>query len=135
MYSRDLRAIPVLYRYRTLDYLFYTRLKKVPVPVDSYRAVDPLSFLADPDPAALEMRIQIQLNKMCNKLPYEELSGIEKDKNKLLKVLKKTKELLKINFPFLHFFCFFRKSFLSWILADPEPKPWIHSSYFNFLTS
>ena len=53
MYSRDLRAIPVLYRYRTLDYLFYTRLKKVPVPVDSYRAVDPLSFFADPDPAAL----------------------------------------------------------------------------------
>ena len=37
------------------------------------RAVDPNSFFADPDPAAKKMRIQIQLNKICDKLLYEVL--------------------------------------------------------------
>ena len=57
------------------------------------RDVDPHSFLrtririqlfflnADPDPAAFLMRIRIHLSKMCTKLPYEEFSGVEKDKN------------------------------------------------------
>ena len=53
--------------------------------------MDPHSFFADPDPdvllnadlnpAAFFMRIRIQLEKICNKLPYEELSGVEKVKN------------------------------------------------------
>ena len=48
---------------------------------------------ADPDPAAFSMRIRIRLNKICNKLPYEEL--------------KKTKKI-KLQFQpiSLHFFCF-----------------------------
>ena len=94
--------------------------------------MDPHSFLADPDPhpffadpdtavllnadsdpAAFLMRIRILLNKMYNKLPYEEFSGVEKDKQYCSKVKKKKHgadpNLLTIStnflFPF-HFFCF-----------------------------
>ena len=46
------------------------------------RAVDPHSFLADPDPAAIlmQIRIQIQFNKICSRWPYEEFSGVEEEK-------------------------------------------------------
>ena len=52
---------------------------------DTGRAVDPHSFFvdpdpatllnadADPDPAAFLMQIWIKLNKICIKLPYEDL--------------------------------------------------------------
>ena len=52
--------------------------------------MDPHSFFADqdpgvllnaePDPAALVLRIGIQLYKLCKKLPYEEFSVVEKKK-------------------------------------------------------
>ena len=90
---------------------------------DSFLAdPDPHPFFADPDtavllnadsdPAAFLMRIRILLNKMYNKLPYEEFSGVEKDKQYCSKVKKKhgaDPNLLTIStnflFPF-HFFCF-----------------------------
>ena len=47
---------------------------------------DPAFFLnADPDPAAFLMRIRIQLKQICEKLPYEEFSGVEKDEQKAQK--------------------------------------------------
>ena len=50
---------------------------------------DPAVLLnADPDPAAFLMRIRIHLSKMCTKLPYEEFSGVEKDKNIAPNLLK-----------------------------------------------
>ena len=68
-----------------------------PLPIYVYylsviRAVDPHTFFSNPDPdpavllnadpdtAAFKMRIRIQLNKICNKLPYEGFSADEKDK-------------------------------------------------------
>ena len=54
--------------------------------------MDPHSFFADqdpgvllnaePDPAALVLRIGIQLYKLCKKLPYEEFSVVEKQNKK-----------------------------------------------------
>ena len=52
------------------------------------------SFFADPDPADFLMWIRIQLNKICNKLPYEEYSGVE----------KKTMELMQIYLQFRQIF-------------------------------
>ena len=62
------------------------------------RAVDPHSFLADPDPAAIlmQIRIRIQFNKICNKWPYEEFSGVEEEKKIAQKY--KTKEPIRIYF-------------------------------------
>ena len=92
------------------------------------RAVDPLPFFAESepavflnaasDPAAFLMQIRIQLKQICEKLPFKEISGEEKDNN-LLKSTK-TMELVPIyckNFntrcqlsPIsLHFFCLFLK--------------------------
>ena len=81
--------------------------------------MDPHSFLADPDPhpffadpdtavllnadsdpAAFLMRIRILLNKMYNKLPYEECSGVEKDKQYCSKVKKKNLALIQIYLQF-----------------------------------
>ena len=42
---------------------------------------------------------RIQLKKLCNKLNYEEFSGVEKEKNDCLKY--KTKKLVKIYFSFI----------------------------------
>ena len=43
----------------------------------------------------IRIRIWIQLLKMCNKLPYEEFSGVEIKRKRLLKV-KKTMKLVQI---------------------------------------
>ena len=53
------------------------------------RPVDPHSFFADPDPAvflnadldpaAFLMWIRIELKQICESLPYEEFTGVEKD--------------------------------------------------------
>ena len=71
---------------------------------------DPNPFFADPDtavllnadsdPAAFLMRIRILLNKMYNKLPYEEFSGVEKDKQYCSKVKKKNMALIQIYLQF-----------------------------------
>ena len=45
------------------------------------RAVDPHHFL--------RIRIRIQLNKICNKIPYEEYSDVKKDNKDCSKVKKK----------------------------------------------
>ena len=44
---------------------------------------NPVNFLnvdPDPDPAAFKMRTRIQLKRICEKLPFKEFSGDEKDK-------------------------------------------------------
>ena len=63
--------------------------------------MDPYSFFADPDPgvyknadpdpATLLMLIQIQLLKICNKLPYKETT-------KIAEKLKTMEELVQIYF-------------------------------------
>ena len=66
---------------------------------------DPAVFLIvypDPDPAAFSMRIRFQLKQNCKKLPYEEISVVEKNKNST-----KTMELVHIYTYFLAFFNFF----------------------------
>ena len=45
-----------------------------PDPYKFFADPDPAILLnADPDPTTFQMWIRIQLNKICNKLPYEEL--------------------------------------------------------------
>ena len=70
---------------------------------------DPAVFLSvypDPDPAAFSMRIRFQLKQNCKKLPYEEISLVEKNKNST-----KTMELVHIYTYFLAFLIFFLKIF------------------------
>ena len=73
--------------------------------------MDPHSFFADqdpgvllnaePDPAALVLRIGIQLYKLCKKLPYEEFSVVEKQNKKdCLKVKEKNMKLVKVYLKF-----------------------------------
>ena len=46
---------------------------------------DPAIFLnADPDPSAFLMRIRIKHKQICENLPYEEFSGVEKTQKKFL---------------------------------------------------
>ena len=92
-----------------------------------------IHFSADPDPAVLLnadpdraaflmririqllflMRIRIQLIKICNKLPYEEYSGVKKYKQDYSKVKNHRADanLLTIKTNFLAFFCYFPKKF------------------------
>ena len=93
--------------------------------------MDPHSFFVDPDPAAFLLRIRIQLKKICNKLPYEDSSGVESDKKIAQKL--KTMELVLIYLNVFHtitittnfftVFLFFPQIFSSWI--------WIHGSEEN----
>ena len=57
------------------------------------------------------MRIRIQLIKICNKLPYEEYSGVKKYKQDYSKVKNHRADanLLTIKTNFLAFFCYFPK--------------------------
>ena len=56
-----------------------------------------IQYNAEPDPAALVLRIGIQLYKLCKKLPYEEFSVVEKQNKKdCLKVKEKNKKLVKV---------------------------------------
>ena len=95
------------------------------------------SFFADPDPADFLMWIRIQLNKICNKSPYAEYSGVEKDQQDCSKARNHGADanLLTIQTNFLASFCifsniflkfFFSQIFLFWIRmrilnADPDP--------------
>ena len=82
------------------------------------------------------MRIWIQLKLICKTLPYEEFSGVEKDKKDCSKVKNHGPDpnLLTIKTNFLSFFSFFPPIFPFWIRfqegkwmrihADPHPQPW-----------
>ena len=67
---------------------------------------------------AMWIRIRIQLNKICNKLPYEEFSRVEKDKKSVLKS-KTPWSWSKFTYnydQFPCFFCYFFPNFFSsWI--------------------
>ena len=105
----------------------------------SARTVDPHLFFADPDvllnadpdPAAYLMRIQIQLKKICEKLPCEDFSGDERQTN----VKVKTMELVQIycchKIPivttFIAFFLFFLQFF------PPLVQIRIHSPAFSVM--
>ena len=108
------------------------------------RAVNPHSFFTDPDPAAFNMNIRIPaLKKICNKLPYEEFSGV---KNKrLLKGKNKpgvgpNLRIFKVKIAITTVPNTYHANFLSCIFsvlpqgflsgsrrendADPDPQPW-----------
>ena len=77
------------------------------------------------------MRIQIQLKQICEKLPYEEFSGDEKNLTKLLKSLKTMERIQNYYYSCnkmpisTYFLAFFSVFFLNISFLDPDPYRYI----------